>query len=148
VTRKPGRRGEQTQGLSTGGAEDQGKLPAQQEGGERTRERPVFRPRIDIYETDQGLVLAADLPGVKPQSLDVQLENRILTIHGRVEDDAPEGYGRLYQEYEIGDFERQFTLAGDFDAEKVTANLENGVLRLTIPRAPEPQARRIDVKAR
>lgn len=128
--------------------QSEGKIPAESDGGERTRERPVFRPRVDILENDKGLVLTADLPGVDPDNLEVELEKRVLTIRGRVDEEVPEGFGVLYKEYEIGDFERRFTLSGDFDPENVEADLENGVLRLTIPTAPEREAKRIDVKSR
>ena len=122
------------------------KLPADDESGERTRERAVFRAQADIYETDTGLMLVADLPGVSPEGLEITLERRVLTIYGRVEDDAPEGYSPIYREYAVGDFERRFTLSGDFDADRIEADLRDGVLRLTIPRAPEPEAKRIEVR--
>ena len=102
---------------------------------------------MDIYETEQGLMLLADMPGAKPDGLDITLERRVLSIRADVEDHAPEGYSPVYQEYEVGDFECQFTLSGDFDAEHIEAKLVDGVLRLTIPRAPQAQARKIDVKA-
>ena len=123
------------------------KFPAEQGGGERTRSRRTFRPRVDIYETEQGLMLLADVPGAKPDGLDITLERRVLSIRADVEDHAPEGYSPVYQEYEVGDFECQFTLSGDFDAEHIEAKLVDGVLRLTIPRAPQAQARKIEVKA-
>ena len=123
------------------------KVRAEQQPGERTHDRPVFRPVVDIYETEHGLVLAADLPGVAPEGLDITFEKRVLTIYGRVSTTAPEGFSPVYREYQIGDFERQFTLAGDFDTDATQADLSDGVLRITIPRAPEPQAKRIDVRA-
>ena len=60
---------------------------------------------------------------------------------------APEGHSLVYQEYEVGDFECQFTLSGEFDADRIEASLTNGVLSLMIPRAPEAQARTIQIKA-
>jgi HSP20 family protein len=125
--------------------EESGKLPAEQERGERTHDRLVFRPRVDIYETQTGLALAVDLPGVAPDGLEVTLENRVLTIYGRVDSDAPEGFSPIYRDYEIGDYERQFTLAGDFDVNGIKADLRDGVLNLAIPRAPQPEAKRIRV---
>ena len=123
------------------------KMPAEQEGGERTRSRTTFRPRVDIYETDRGLMLLADVPGAKPEGLHIMLERRVLTIRAEVEDHAPEGYSPVYQEYEVGDFECRFTLSGDFDPGKIEASLADGVLRLTTPRAEQPEARTIKVKA-
>ena len=129
----------------TSGAE---KLPAEPVEGERIHERAVFRPRVDIYETGSGLVLTADLPGVSPDGLDIRLEKRVLTIHARVDADTLESYSPVYREYEVGDFERSFTLSGDFDEDNIAADLKDGVLRLSIPRAPEPEARRIEVRTR
>ena len=125
----------------------EGKQSAQQDAGERTHEGPVFVPRVDIYETETGLVVVADLPGVSPEGLEVTLEKRVLSIYGRVEEDAPEGYSQAYREYEVGDFERQFTLSGDFDINGIEANLKYGVLHLAIPRAPEAAAKRIEVRS-
>ena len=124
------------------------KLPAEpQPGGERTRSARTFRPRVDIYETERGLMLLADMPGAKPEGLTITLDRRALNVHAQVEDHAPEGYSPIYQEYQIGDFECDFTLSGDFDADKIEANLTNGVLRLTVPRAAQVEARTIKIAA-
>jgi HSP20 family protein len=140
------RRSDADTGNPSSSDQHEGKLPAEHEEGERTRERLVFSPRVDIHETENALVMTADLPGVRPDDMTVHIEKRILTIHGRVADIAPKGYSPLYQEYEIGDYERRFTLAGDFDAGHVEADFEDGVLRLTIPKAPEPEARRVQIR--
>ena len=126
--------------------ENEAKLPAEQGAGERTHDRPMFLPRVDIYETQTGLVVAADLPGVKPDGLEVTLEKRVLSIYGRVDEETPEGYSLVYREYEVGDFERQFTLSGDFDINGIEADLKDGMLHLVIPRTPEPEAKRIEVR--
>ena len=146
-TTKAGTKGESKQQpqAALSQPELEGKLSAEQEAGERTHERPAFVPRVDIYETETGLVVVADLPGVSPEGLEVTLEKRVLSIYGRVEDDAPEGYSQAYREYAVGDFERQFTLSGDFDTNGIEANLKYGVLHLAIPRAPEAAAKRIKV---
>ena len=117
------------------------------QGGERTRAGRTFRPRVDIRETDRGLVLLADVPGAKPDGLTITLDRRVLNVHAQVKDYAPEGYSPVYQEYQVGDFECDFTLSGDFDAEKIEASLTNGVLRVTIPRAEQAEARTITIKA-
>ena len=148
-TTKAGTKGESKQQpqAALSQPELEGKLSAEQEAGERTHERPAFVPRVDIYETETGLVVVADLPGVSPEGLEVTLERRVLSIYGRVEDDAPEGYSQAYREYAVGDFERQFTLSGDFDINGIEANLKYGVLHLAIPRAPEAAAKRIEVRS-
>ena len=72
---------------------------------------------------------------------------RVLSIRAEVEDHAPAGYSPIYQEYQVGDFECEFTLSGDFDPERIEARLSEGVLRLTIPRAEQPAARTIKITA-
>jgi HSP20 family molecular chaperone IbpA len=138
---------QQSQAAQANQPENEAKLPAEQGAGERTHDRPMFLPRVDIYETETGLVVAADLPGVKPDGLEVTLEKRILSIYGRVDEEVPEGYSLVYREYEVGDFERQFTLSGDFDINGIEANLKDGMLYLAIPRAPEPEAKRIQIRS-
>ena len=149
-TPKAGTKGkskQQSQTTLASQPELEGKQSAQQDTGERTHEGPVFVPRVDIYETEHGLVVVADLPGVSPEGLEVTLEKRVLSIYGRVEEDAPEGYSQAYREYAVGDFERQFTLSGDFDINGIEANLKLGVLHLALPRAPEAAAKRIEVRS-
>jgi len=149
-TTKAGTKGEskqQSQAALTSQPELEGKLSAEQDAGERTHERLVFVPRVDIYETETGLVVVADLPGVSPEGLEVTLEKRVLSIYGRVEEDTPQGYSQAYREYDVGDFERQFTLTGDFDINGIEANMKDGVLHLAIPRAPEAAAKRIEVRS-
>ena len=123
------------------------KLPAGTQAGERTRAGRTFRPRVDICETERGLVLLADVAGAKPDGLTITLDRRVLNVHAQVKDYAPEGYSPVYQEYQVGDFECDFTLSGDFDAEKIEASLTKGVLRVTIPRAEQAEARTIKIKA-
>ena len=120
---------------------------AGQQGGEPTRSRRTFRPPVDIYETENGLMLVADVPGATAEGMTVTLERRALSVHAGVEDDSPEGHSLVYQEYEVGDFECQFTLAGDFDADRIEASLTNGVLRLLVPKAAQAQARTIQINA-
>ena len=85
------------------------------------------RPRVDIYESGQGLTLVADVPGARADALDISLERRELTIHAGVEENPPDGMSPLYREYQVGDYERRFPLAGDVDADKIDASLNNGV---------------------
>src|SRR6476619_6597451 len=138
---------QQSQAAVTSQSELEGKLSAEQDAGERTHERPAFIPRVDIYETETGLVVVADLPGVSQKGLEVTLEKRVLSIYGRVEEDAPAGYSQAYREYEIGDFERQFTLSGDFDINGIEATLKSGVFHFAFPRSPEEAERRIEVRS-
>ena len=135
-----------TSGEAPEAQDDGSKMPAEQEGGEPTRSRPTFRPRVDILETEAGLMLMADVPGAARDGIEVSLERRELTLRARVEDHAPEGMSPLIREYQVGDWERRFTLMGDFDTDAIEADLRDGVLTLTIPKAQEARAKRIELK--
>lgn len=108
-------------------------------------ERTLFTPPIDIYETEEGLVLIADLPGVSVKSLDLQVQNNKLTLLGRVPNLAPANARLLHKEYEEGDFLRSFILSENVDHERVTARLNNGVLEVVLPHATKSTPRRIQV---
>jgi HSP20 family protein len=122
-------------------------MAAPTEGAERTRARPVYAPHTDIFETEDGLVILADMPGVSPDGVDVTLERNVLTIRGRTEDSPPQGFSPVYLEYQPGDYERVFTLSEDIEAERIEAGVKNGVLRLFLPKAGPAQTKRIQVRA-
>src|SRR5690606_31726137 len=102
--------------------------------------------QFDIWEGDDAFVLYGDLPGVDPGSLDIQFENRQLTIHGKVCRRC-EGVNYMFSEYGIGDFHRSFTIGEAINSEAISAELCNGVLTLHLPKADEAKPRRIQVKA-
>lgn len=108
-------------------------------------ERVLFTPPIDIYETQEGLVLIADLPGVSVKTLELQVQNNKLTLLGRVPNQVPAGARLVHREYAEGDFLRSFILSEDVDHERVTARLNNGVLEVVLPRAAKSHPRRIQV---
>jgi len=113
-------------------------------GAESTRDRAMFSPVVDIWETDEGLQLVADLPGVAPEDLMVDLSGGALTISGRVTP-PPAERKAILTEYEIGHFYRQFSLSEGLDQGGITANLKDGVLKLTLPRLAPAQPRKIDI---
>ena len=117
------------------------------ESAERTRTRPAYAPRTDIYETDDGLVMLIDMPGVAPDAVEVMLERDTLTIRGRTQDQPPAGFSPIYREYQPGDFERQFTLSDELDAGRIEAQAKDGVLRLVLPKVGPAQTKRIQVRA-
>lgn len=116
------------------------------ENVERTREGKVFVPPIDIMETNEDIILIADMPGVNEKTIDVTIEQDVLTIEGRIEPLVPEGYDLAYCEYEVGDFQRSFTLTDTIDRDKIEANYKNGVLRLKLAKAEPAKPRKINVK--
>jgi len=114
---------------------------------EQTKPGLLFTPAVDIFENDQELTVVADLPGVKPQNLEIDLRKDTLSIIGDVE--APEGPGETdhIREYRTGRFLRQFTLSEVIDQSKIEASLKNGVLRLRLPKVEKAVPRKIMVQA-
>lgn len=112
---------------------------------EQTKPGPVFTPSVDIFETETGLTILADLPGVTPDDLDIDLHEDVLTIVGNITDEKEEGENYLLKEYETGQFIRKFTLTEVIDQEKIKADLADGVLRLTLPKVEKAKPRKITV---
>lgn len=117
------------------------------EKGERTRERRIYTPHVDIIERKDNIVVIADMPGVDDKSVDITLEKNVLTIYGMVEADIPENHRLFLSEYGIGDYQRVFTLSDEVDREKIQAMVNNGVLRLILPKAEAARTKKIPVKA-
>ncbi|MGD2155450.1 MAG: Hsp20/alpha crystallin family protein [Anaerolineales bacterium] len=118
-----------------------------QDETERTRECPCYIPRSDIYETENGIVVVADMPGVDKSTLDITLEKDVLTISGFVDPYQPEGYSLVFAEYEVGDYQRSFRVSDEIDRDGIEASLKDGVLRLYLPKAEEVKTRKIAVKS-
>ena len=112
---------------------------------EETRSQDQYvTPPVDIYETQEGLVVKADLPGVARDSMDIRVENNLLTIRAKAAHVAP---GEpIYREYGLVNFFRQFELNERVDQSKISAELNHGVLTLNLPKAEEAKPRKIDVK--
>ena len=107
----------------------------------RTGEHYVS-PAVDIFETDDGLTLVADVPGLSDKTLDISIEQGLLTIQG----DATAGSGEFkYREFAMSGYWRQFQLAETFDAAKAHADVRHGVLTLHLPKAEAAKPRRIKV---
>lgn len=117
------------------------------EGVERTRDRPIYAPRVDIVETEDALEILADMPGVTKDSVEVTLEQRVLSIRGRADISLPEELAPLHLEYRPGDYERAFTLSDVVDPAGIEARVRGGVLQLRLPKAGPAKRQRIEVKA-
>ncbi len=123
------------------------KQEIQTDGAERTRARKAYVPRADIYETNDEIIVLADMPGVDENSVDITLEKNVLSINGYVEPDQPTNYSLAYAEYEVGDYQRSFTLSDEIDRDNIQAAVKDGVLHLHLPKAGPAKARKITVKA-
>jgi HSP20 family protein len=113
---------------------------------EETRSQEKFiTPPVDIFENSDGLVVKADLPGVAKETLEVRVDNNLLTIRGKAAHAAP---GQpVYREYTLANFFRQFELNDKVDQSKISAELKHGVLTLSLPKAEEAKPRKIEVRA-
>lgn len=114
---------------------------------EQTREGLIFTPDVDIFETDQEIVLLADVPGVKPDNVSIDLRDNILTLTCEIAPFENAEEEDILIEYETGTFYRQFTLSEVIDQSRIDAKLKDGVLRLTLPKVAEATPRKITVKA-
>ena len=112
---------------------------------EKTIPARFFTPPADIFETDETLTVVMEMPGVEKKDLDVQLENDLLRVEGRIDFAKYEGLEPLYSEYNVGHFSRSFNLSNQIDSKRISASLENGVLTLTLPKAEEARPRRIPI---
>ena len=113
--------------------------------GDHTKNEIYYAPQVDIYETEQEVVVVADVPGVLPEGVDVSLEDNVLTIQGR-RDVEQHGGRMVLEEYEPGHYLRRFTVAETIDQERIEASLADGVLRVRLPKAAPAQPKKIAVK--
>ncbi len=108
---------------------------------------PVFSPAVDIFETDEAITLLADMPGVKAETIKIDLKDNILTLQG--EADTPESKEEVdvLREYRAGRYFRQFTISEIVEQSKIEASLTDGVLQLVLPKVERMKPRQITVKA-
>jgi HSP20 family protein len=104
-------------------------------------------PLVDIHEGPEGLILEADLPGVTEEDVVIQVEDNVLSLRARVTPPVPEGARTLHEEYRCGEYQRSFILSDEVERSRITAELRNGVLRLTLPKAERTKPRRIEIKS-
>ena len=112
---------------------------------EQTRPGLVFTPSVDIFETDREITLLADMPGVTAKNLTIDLRENTLTLTGEVESAGGADEEGLMIEYETGKYHRHFSLSNVIDQSKIDARLNDGVLRLTLPKVEEAKPRKIEV---
>ncbi len=113
---------------------------------EPTRDKPVFIPATDIYETKDSIVLMADMPGVSQDKVDIVLEDDVLTVSGEQCSCEPEGHQLLHQGYQTGIYRRSFTVLSDIVQDNISAKINNGVLKIVLPKPEKKQPKKIEVK--
>jgi len=114
---------------------------------ERIRDRKVFLPRTDIFETQEGLVLVMDVPGVDEKSVEITLDKNVLTVNAYPSYPRFEGHSLAYAEYGEGDYQRSFALSEEIDRTKIEAKVKGGVLVLHLAKVVDAKPHKISVKA-
>jgi len=109
-------------------------------------EQGVRAPAVNIYDTDQSIVIVADMPGVTRDSVDITMDHDVLTLRGAVAPDTHTGFRLVHGEYRVANFERSLTMPPEIDVEHVEASVTSGVVTVTLPKNKAVQARRIAVK--
>jgi HSP20 family protein len=113
---------------------------------ERTRSGRIFTPPTDILESENEIIVKADMPGTDKNSIDVTLEDNQLIIEACLCVQEHEGLEPAYTEYEAGDYYRAFSISDVIDREKITADYNEGVLTLTLPKVEKAKAKRVKIK--
>ena len=110
------------------------------------RQEPALLPPVDVIEDSTGITLYADMPGVPRDKLSLRIEGDTLSIEGEVGFALPEGIQASHAEVQLARYRRAFALSKELDAEQIKAELNQGVLRVRIPKAPHAQPRKITVQ--
>ena len=105
----------------------------------------AFLPPTDIFESDDVLTIVMEMPGVDRADVDVNVENGVLRVEGRLDFSKYEGMQPVYTEYNIGHYRRSFSLSSKVDQDRISAQMQDGVLTLLLPKAEEAKPRRISV---
>lgn len=113
---------------------------------ERTVDKPHFSPFVEIFESENVLRVAAELPGVPKENLDVSMDKGILSIRGESALGLPDFAKQVYGEFEEGVFYRAFNLPEEYNSDKIEARLENGVLTIEIPKAEKAKRKKISIQ--
>ncbi|MDB5751351.1 MAG: heat-shock protein [Ramlibacter sp.] len=120
--------------------------PARAEGQQQEQVQQHVVPPVDVFETESAITLLADLPGVSREQLTLRVDGETLLLEATATASGPDGMQLVYGEAQCAAYRRQFTLSRELDAARIEANLREGVLRLTIPKAEEARPRKIEVQ--
>ena len=113
---------------------------------ESTQAARYFVPCADIHETDDALVISMEMPGVARDDVEVMLEKDVLRVSGEVDFSGYESLEPIYTEYAVGHFSRSFSLASTIDQSGISAQVDNGVLLLSLPKVRQAKPRRVAVQ--
>jgi HSP20 family protein len=125
------------------------KAKQEMKGQEQTRPGRFYVPAVDIWEDEDCLTVYADMPGVGPDKLSVEMDAGALTLAGEVALADYEGFAPLYTEYNVGHYQRRFSIPDStaYDRDRIQARFREGVLEVTVPRSAASKPRRIPIAA-
>lgn len=132
---------EKTTDQAVGNRADEGQV-----SGRETREFRL-QPAVDIFEDDDAIRVIADVPGVTTESLNLEVDDDVLTLEGDIELDMPERINATFAEVRGSHYYRQFRLGREVDADNIRAEVRNGVLELVLPKQAQHRRRRIEIRS-
>lgn len=118
----------------------------ERQGAEAQAARSLLPP-VDIGEQDDAIRIVADMPGVAADAVSLEVDNQVLTVEGRISVDMPQGIAATYAEVGGSRYRRRFSLGQEVDTDGIRAEMDNGVLTVTLPKKSAHRRRRIEVKA-
>lgn len=113
---------------------------------EQTVPDKYFVPNTDIYETPESLILVMEMPGVEKSQIEVNIDDDVLEVEGRIEFGKYRDMQPVYTEYNVGHFTRKFSLSNRVDRERISAEVNDGVLTLNLPKVEPAKARKIEIR--
>lgn len=105
----------------------------------------TYVPTTDIYEAEQALTVVLEMPGVDKGNVEISVDSGVLTLEGRVDFSKYEGMQPVYTEYNVGHYRRSFSLSNKIDQSRIAADMKDGVLTVTLPKAEEAKPRKISI---
>ena len=112
---------------------------------ERTVPSAAYLPATDIFETDQALTVIMEMPGVRKENVEINVENDVITVEGRIDFSKYDGIRPVYTEYNVGNYVRSFQLSSKIEQGAISAELKDGVMTLVLPKAERAKPRKIAI---
>ena len=104
-----------------------------------------YQPNTDIFEDEGSLTLVMEMPGVQKQNVDITIEKNILAVEGKIDFSKYEDLEPVYTEYNVGHYKRSFSLSSKIDQNRISAEMDNGLLTLVLPKAEEAKPRSVKI---
>jgi HSP20 family molecular chaperone IbpA len=113
---------------------------------EKTVPARYYVPNTDIYETENALTVVVEMPGVEKDKIDISIEDNVLQIEGHIDFASYTEMQPVYTEYNVGHYSRKFSLSSKINQGKISAEMKDGILTLTLPKAEEAKPRKITIR--